>query len=53
MPAARDRGDILKRQASKKPRCGSVVHSAAIQDREGARWALDKILRPFPWLELI
>jgi hypothetical protein len=30
-----------------------VVHSASIQDRDGAGWVLDKILRPFPWLELI
>jgi hypothetical protein len=35
MPAARARGDVLKRQASNKPRCGSVVHAAAIQDRDG------------------
>jgi hypothetical protein len=53
MPAARARGNILKRQASKKPRCGSVVPSAATQDRDGAGWVLDKILGPFPWLELI
>ena len=30
-----------------------VVHSAAIQDREGAGLVLDKIRRRFPWLELI
>jgi transposase len=30
-----------------------VVHSAAIQDRDGAGLALDKIRRRFPWLELI
>ena len=30
-----------------------VVHSAAIQDRDGARLVLDKIRRRFPWLELI
>jgi putative transposase len=30
-----------------------VVHSAAIQDRDGAGMILDKIRRRFPWLELI
>jgi transposase len=30
-----------------------VVHSAAIQDREGAKLVLDKIRRCFPWLDLI
>jgi transposase len=30
-----------------------VVHSAAIQDRDGAGLVLDMILRRFPWLELI
>ena len=30
-----------------------VVHSAAIQDRDGAALVLDKIRRRFPWLELI
>jgi hypothetical protein len=30
-----------------------VVHSAAIQDRDGAGTVLDKIRRRFPWLELI
>jgi len=29
------------------------VHSAAIQDRDGARFVLDKIRRRFPWLDLI
>jgi transposase len=29
-----------------------VVHSAAIQDRDGASLALDKIRWRFPWLEL-
>ena len=29
-----------------------VVHSAAIQDRDGAGLVLDKIRRSFPWLEL-
>jgi hypothetical protein len=29
-----------------------VVHSAAIQDRDGAGLILDKIRRRFPWLEL-
>jgi hypothetical protein len=53
MPAAGARGDVLKRQASKKPRCGSVVHSTAIQDRDGAGWVLDKIRSRVPWLELI
>ena len=28
-----------------------VVHSAAIQDRDGAGLVLDKIRRRFPWLE--
>jgi Transposase DDE domain len=30
-----------------------VVHSAAIQDHDGASVVLDKIRRRFPWLELI
>jgi putative transposase len=30
-----------------------VAHSAAIQDRDGAKLVLDKIRRRFPWLELI
>jgi putative transposase len=30
-----------------------VVHSAAIQDRDGAGLVLDKIRRRFPWLDLI
>jgi hypothetical protein len=30
-----------------------VVHSAAIQDRDGAGLVLDKIRRCFPWLEFI
>ena len=30
-----------------------VVHSAAIQDRDGAGLVLDKIRRRFPWLQLI
>ena len=30
-----------------------VVHSAAIQDRDGASLVLDKIRRRFPWLEVI
>ena len=30
-----------------------VVHSAAIQDRDGAGLVIDKIRRRFPWLELI
>jgi transposase len=30
-----------------------VVHSAAVQDRDGAGLVLDKIRRHFPWLELI
>ena len=30
-----------------------VVHSAAIQDRDGAGLVLDKIRRRFPWLELM
>jgi transposase len=30
-----------------------VVHSTAIQDRDGAGLVLDKIRRRFPWLELI
>jgi hypothetical protein len=28
-----------------------IVHSAAIQDRDGAGLVLDKIRRRFPWLE--
>ena len=30
-----------------------IVHSAAIQDRDGAGLLLDKIRQRFPWLELI
>ena len=30
-----------------------VVHSATIQDRDGAELVLNKIRRRFPWLELI
>jgi len=30
-----------------------VVHSAAIQERDGAGLVIDKIGRRFPWLELI
>ena len=30
-----------------------VVHSAAVQDRDGAGLVLDKIRGCFPWLELI
>ena len=30
-----------------------VVHSAAIQDRDGAGLVLEKIRRRFPWLQLI
>jgi hypothetical protein len=30
-----------------------VVHSAAIQDRDGAGLVLDNIRRRFPWLDLI
>ena len=30
-----------------------VVHSAAIQDRDGAGLVLDKIRTRFPWFELI
>lgn len=30
-----------------------IVHSAAVQDRDGAALVLDKIRRRFPWLELI
>lgn len=30
-----------------------VVHSAAIQDRDGAALVLDKIRNRFPWLELV
>ena len=30
-----------------------VVHSAEIQDRDGAGLVLDKIRRRFPWLELV
>jgi hypothetical protein len=30
-----------------------VVHSASIQDHDGAGLLLDKIRRRFPWLELI
>ncbi len=30
-----------------------VVHSAGIQDRDGAGLVFDKIRRRFPWLELV
>ena len=30
-----------------------IVHSAAIQDRDGAALVLDKIRGSFPWLELV
>ena len=30
-----------------------VVHSAGIQDRDGAALVLDKIRQRFPWLELV
>jgi transposase len=30
-----------------------VVHSAGIQDRDGATLVLDRIRRSFPWLELV
>ncbi len=30
-----------------------IVHSAAIQDRDGAALVIDKIRQRFPWLELI
>ena len=31
----------------------AVVHSAGIQDRDGAALVLDKIRNRFPWLELV
>jgi transposase len=31
----------------------AIVHSAAIQDRDGAALVLDKIRQRFPWLELV
>jgi putative transposase len=30
-----------------------IVHSAGIQDRDGAAMVLDKIRKRFPWLELV
>jgi transposase len=30
-----------------------VIHSAGIQDRDGAALVLDKIRKRFPWLELV
>jgi len=30
-----------------------IVHSAGVQDRDGAALVLDKIRRRFPWLELV
>ncbi len=30
-----------------------VIHSAGIQDRDGAALVIDRIRRRFPWLELI
>jgi putative transposase len=38
---------------SEGPPMRVVVHSAAIQDRDGAGLVLDKIRRRFRWLELI
>jgi transposase len=38
---------------SEAPPMRVVVHSAAIQDRDGAGLVLDKVRRRFPWLELI
>ena len=32
---------------------GVVIHSAGVQDRDGAALVLDKIHNSFPWLELI
>jgi transposase len=30
-----------------------VIHSAGVQDRDGAAFVLDKIHNSFPWLELL
>ena len=30
-----------------------IVHSASVQDRDGAAFVLDKIRARFPWLELV
>lgn len=30
-----------------------IVHSAGVQDRDGAAFVLDKIRARFPWLELV
>ena len=30
-----------------------IVHSAGVQDRDGAAFVLDKIRKSFPWLELV
>ena len=30
-----------------------VIHSAGVQDRDGAALVLDKILNSFPWFELV
>jgi hypothetical protein len=30
-----------------------VVHSAGVQDRDGAAFVLDRIRSRFPWLELV
>jgi transposase len=30
-----------------------IVHSAGVQDRDGAALVLDKIRNSFPWLELV
>lgn len=30
-----------------------VIHSAGVQDRDGAAFVLDKIRNSFPWLELL
>ena len=30
-----------------------VIHSAGVQDRDGAAFVLDKIRKSFPWLDLV
>jgi transposase len=54
MPASRVKGGKIHALAdSEGLPMRVVVHSAAIQDRDGAGLVVDKIRGRFPWLELI
>jgi hypothetical protein len=48
-----DEGDLHALVDSEGLPMRVVVHSAAIQDRDGAGLELDKVRRRFPWLELV